>query len=219
MATTRISPLLPGTLLTCLMTLSGPGAQAAAFYISEFGTPGSLGTAGVANTTNTHGADSSFTNPAGMTGLEKDAVVSGMQVLIPDIKFDSSIAEAGGKDGGNAGNVAAIPSFFAVKALNDRARIGFSVTAPLGGGMNYGDDFVGRYGAQKVVLSGLGLSPSLGYRVSDRLSLGGGISALYTTFEETIAINNNAAGAPVPLPDSKVKLENMTTGAYNRLPA
>jgi hypothetical protein len=46
---------------------------AGAFYISEFGTPGSLGTAGVSNTTNNFGADSAFTNPAGMTGLEKDS--------------------------------------------------------------------------------------------------------------------------------------------------
>ena len=200
----RVSSLLPGTFVTCVMMLSASGAQAAAFYVSEIGTPGSLGTAGVANTTNTLGTDSAFTNPAGMTGLERDSIVGGMQLLIPEIKFDSSIAEAGGKDGGNAGNVAAIPSLFAVKVLDDRTRIGFSVTGPLGGGMNYGDDFVGRYGAQKVELTGLAVSPSLGYRVTDRLSLGLGVSALYTNFEETIAINN-----PDALPDSKIKLENL----------
>ena len=205
----RISPLLASTLFPCVMVLCTTGAQAAAFYVSEYGTPGSLGTAGVANTTNTFGADSAFTNPAGMTGLEQDTILGGMQVLIPEMKFDSSIAEAGGKDGGNAGNVAAIPSFFAVKMLNDRTRIGFSITGPLGGGMNYGDDFVGRYGAQKIELTGLAVSPSLAYRVTDRLSLGGGVSFLYTNFDETIAINNNAAPGPVPLPDSKIKLENM----------
>ena len=53
------------------------------------------------------------------------------------------------------------------------------------------------------------LSPSLAYRLTDRLSLGGGVSAIYTHFEETIAINNNTVPAPVTLPDSKVKLENM----------
>ena len=140
MKAVRISPFLPGSLFTCLLLLCATGVQAAAFYVSEYGTPGSLGTAGVANTTNTFGADSAFTNPAGMTGLEQDTILGGMQVLIPEMKFDSSIAEAGGKDGGNAGNVAAIPSFFAVKMLNDRTRIGFSITGPLGGGMNYGDD-------------------------------------------------------------------------------
>jgi long-chain fatty acid transport protein len=191
-------------LVLVLAVVLSPAARSAAFYISEIGTPGSLGTAGVANTTNTFGADSAFTNPAGMTGLDKDTVLGGFQVVIPRIKFDSSIAEAGGKDGGNAGNVAAIPSFFAVKKLNERARLGFSVTAPLGGGMNYGDDFVGRYGAEKVTLSGLALSPSLGYRVTDRLSVGAGLSLLYTRFDENIAINN-----PGALPDSKVKIENM----------
>ena len=156
------------------------------------------------NTTNNFGADSAFTNPAGMTGLKQDMVVGGFQLVVPKIEFDPDIAEAGGSDGGNAGNVAAIPSLFAVKTLNNRWRAGFSVTAPLGGGMNYGDDFVGRYGAQKVELAGMALSPSLGYRVNDRLSVGAGVSALYTLFDETIAINN-----PDPLPDSKVKIENM----------
>lgn len=187
-----------------LLFLMTPVTWAAAFYISEIGTPGSLGTAGVANTTNNFGPDSAFTNPAGMTGLDEDVAVAGFQLVIPKMEFDSSVAEAGGSDGDNAGSVAAIPSFFAVKKMNDKTRLGFSVTAPMGGGMNFGDDFVGRYGAQKVVLTGLALSPALGYRVNKKLSVGAGLSFLYTHFDETIAINN-----PGPLPDSKVKVENM----------
>ena len=45
-------------------------AFAAGFYISEVGTPGSLGSAGVINPTNTYTADAAWTNPAGMTGLD-----------------------------------------------------------------------------------------------------------------------------------------------------
>jgi hypothetical protein len=48
----------------CLALLLTQGAQAAGFYISEVGTPGSLGTAGVANPVNTYSADASWTNPA-----------------------------------------------------------------------------------------------------------------------------------------------------------
>jgi long-chain fatty acid transport protein len=143
MRTTSFSPRVSAALLSALAMLMASGVHSAAFYVGEIGTPGSLGTAGVANTTNTFGTDSSFTNPAGMTVLKRDSVVAGVQMLIPEIKFDSSVAEAGGKDGGNAGNIAAIPSLFAVKVLDDRTRIGFSITGPLGGGMNYGDDFVG----------------------------------------------------------------------------
>jgi long-subunit fatty acid transport protein len=54
---------------------------AAGFYLSEVGTPHSLGTAGVANPTNVIGADSSWTNPAGMTGLNSSQMVAGMQVI------------------------------------------------------------------------------------------------------------------------------------------
>jgi long-chain fatty acid transport protein len=143
MRTTSFSPRVSAALLSALAMLMASGVHSAAFYVGEIGTPGSLGTAGVANTTNTFGTDSSFTNPAGMTVLKRDSVVAGVQMLIPEIKFDSSVAEASGKDGGNAGNIAAIPSLFAVKVLDDRTRIGFSITGPLGGGMNYGDDFVG----------------------------------------------------------------------------
>ena len=69
---------LCGLLLFCQV-------HAAGFYISEVGTPGSLGTGGAANTTNTVGADSSWTNPAGMTGVKSDTIVGGMTFLVPDM--------------------------------------------------------------------------------------------------------------------------------------
>jgi long-chain fatty acid transport protein len=199
--------VLAGALLT-----GSQIAHAAGFYITEVGTPGSLGTAGAANPTNNFGADSAWTNPAGMTGLDGDKMVGGIQVVVPQNKFDSSRADAGGRDGGNAGNALPIPSFFYVKKLNDRARFGFSVTAPQGGGFDYGDDFVGRYAASKSILGVIGLSPSLAYKVNDRFSIGGGVTALYTNYELNIAINSAAI---VPgSSDAKAKIENMTDWAY-----
>ena len=183
--------------------------MAGGFYISEIGTPASLGTAGAANVTNTIGPDSSWTNPAGMTGLDTNQVMAGFQVVTANVQFDSSIAEAGGHDGHNAANTGVIPSFFYVNALNDRTRLGFSVTAPMGGGINYGDGFVGRYGATKATLAGVAVSPSMAYEVNDRLSLGAGVSFFYTIFEQTVAIN-----FPGPVPDGKVKIENATDWGY-----
>ena len=187
-------------------------SMAAGFYITEIGTPGSLGTAGAANPTNTFHADSSWTNPAGMTGLDRDAMIAGLQVVVPKIEFDSSVADGGGKDGGNAGNAIPLPSLFYVKKLSDRGRFGFSVIAPQGGGVNYGDDFVGRYSASKAKLGVIGISPSLAYQLTDRLSLGSGVSALYTKYEINIAFNSSAIipGAA----DAKVKVENATDWGY-----
>ena len=92
-------------------TLATQTALAAGFYLSELGTPASLGTGGVANPTNTWGADSSWTNPAGMTGLQEDQLVGGLQFVLPSVKFDSSIATGGGSDGHNAGEPVVAPSF------------------------------------------------------------------------------------------------------------
>jgi len=79
--------------------------------------------------------------------------------------------------------------------------------------MNYGDDFVGRYGAQRVELAAIGGSPSIAYEVNDRLSLGAGVSIIYTQFEQSIAINQSALG-PGTLPDGKVKFDNMDDLGY-----
>jgi long-chain fatty acid transport protein len=188
---------------------------AAGFYLSEIGTPGSLGTAGVGNPVNNQGADSAWTNPAGMTGLDHSQFMSGMQMLVPQVKFESSFAGKGGRNGGNAGSIAMIPSSFYVRKVSDKLRLGFSITAPLGGGLDYNDDFsnsnddfVGRYGATKALLAGIALSPSLGYKVNDKLSVGGGVSIIWTRFDMDIAINQGV------LPDGKVELDDATGFGY-----
>ena len=134
-----------------------------------------------------------------------------MQLALPKIEFDPDIAEAGGKDGGQAGDIAAIPSFFYATPLSNGFSFGFSVTAPLGGGLSYGDDFVGRYQVQDVSLQGVGFTPSLAYRVNDRLSIGGGVTVIYTTLEQEIALRQPG------LPDGKVKFNDMNDVGYQAL--
>jgi len=189
----------------------------AGFYSPSVGTPGSLGTAGVANPTNTRGADASWTNPAGMTGIDQQHILSGLQVILPSVKFNAKSAENNailpsrlgpvtGDNGGNAAEVAPVPSFFYVRPLSDRLRFGLASTAPLGGGVDYGSDFVGRYAVRDVTLAGLALTPSLAYRVTDQLSIGAGVSVVYTTLDQSIAIRQ---GAPNPALDGRVKFEDL----------
>ena len=182
----------------------------AGFYLQELGTPSSIGTAGTARTTNNVGAETAWGNPAGMTGLEKTTMLNGVQVVVPKNEFDSDIAEAGGSDGGNAGNLAAIPSFYFVKPVSDDVRLGFSVVAPLGGGYDYGDDFVGRYAVQEISLQAVALSPSIGYKVNEDFSIGAGVSVLYTIFDYDLAINN-----PGPVADGQVEIEDADDWGYH----
>jgi long-chain fatty acid transport protein len=97
--------------LILLMLVQG-AAHAGGFYLPEIATPGSVGTAGAANPTNTLDSSSAITNPAAMVHLEKDvAYMVGGQIMAPEMSFDSDIATGGGSDGGNAGDVAAAPGF------------------------------------------------------------------------------------------------------------
>ncbi len=187
-----------------------PAAEAGGIYASEIGSPNSLGTAGSANVTNRSIADAAWTNPAGMTGINDTRILTGLQVLVPKTEFESTVAEAGGGDGGNAGETAAIPSFFYVKTLNEDWRFGLSMVAPFGGGFDFGDDFVGRYSVKEIALAGVALSPSLGYKINDKVSVGFGVSVLYTIFDMDIAINQSGLGAP----DGGVEIEDATDVGY-----
>ena len=197
--------MLLGICLAVLPIIFVQHASAGGLYLSEVNSPVSLGTAGVNNVVSNRTPDAAYTNPAGMTGLSRDTIMPGIQVLIPRIKFDSSVAEKGGGDGGNAsdGDVVFIPGFNAVKVLSYKWRVGLAITAPLGGGVDYGDNFAGRYSATRSVLSGLGITPSVGYKINDAVSVGVGITAIYTQFDLDIAVNQGAA------PDGKVSIDKI----------
>lgn len=191
--------------------LAVQSALAAGFYISEIGTPMSLGTAGAGNPTNTFTADSSWTNPAGMTGMDESEFVAGFQVVAPNIRFDSSGGTtASGSDGGNAGNVLPVPSFFYVNAVTDRLRLGISSAGIMGGGVDYGDRFVGRYATSMAELGAVGISPAVGFKVNDKFSVGAGVSVVYTRFDQDIAINQSAVDAP----DGKFKIVKADDWGY-----
>ena len=195
--------------ITISLLFIATSAFAGGLYLPEIGTPISIGTAGVGSVTNNVIADAAVTNPAGMTDIEDDVGLAGLQILIPTVRFDSDIATAGGSDGGNAGFVSVIPSTFVVKTMGEDWRLGLGITAPLGGGVDYGKSFVGRYQAQRSVMTGLGITPSIAYKVNDKLSLGGGVSILYSNLDLDIAINQ-----PDPLSDGQVNIDKIDDWGY-----
>ena len=199
------------TLLFAVAMLAGQSLLAAGFYVSEIGTPMSLGTAGAGNPTNTFTADSSWTNPAGMTGMDESEFMAGFQVIVPNVRFDSSNATtASGNDGGNAGNALPVPSFFYVNAVTDRLRLGISSAGIMGGGVDYGDKFVGRYATSLAELGAVGISPAIGFKVNDKFSVGAGVSIVYTRFDQDIAINQSDFDAP----DGKFKIVKAEDWGY-----
>ena len=76
----------PRALLATAALLATGQSMAAGFYLTQVGTPMSIGTVGVTNTTNTWGADAAWAQPAGMVYLEEDTVgVTGLSLLGPEM--------------------------------------------------------------------------------------------------------------------------------------
>jgi long-chain fatty acid transport protein len=185
------SPSIPLAALLGLALLA-QSASGAGFYFPEIATPSSVGTAGAANPTNTLDSSAVWTNPAGMPLLDADKSTRvGLQLIAPKMNFDSSVATAGGSDGGNAGEATVIPSSFYAQKLNSQLSVGVGVTATMGGGVDYGNNFVGRYWATEASLSGLGFTTGVGYAINDSLSIGGAITAVNTEYYQEISINKN----------------------------
>ncbi len=178
----------------CTVTLAVVVAAGTTFAgglgIYEMGTP-DVGLAAAGYAARAQDATTVFTNPAGMSSLEKSQVMGGVQAMYGSFKFSpDSGSTVPGSDGGNAMGWAPGGSVFIAQKLNKDWSLGFGVLSYFGAAMKYDDDWVGRYFIQKETLLGLTLTPALSYRVNDWLSLGAGLNMMYGYIDEQVAVNN-----------------------------
>jgi long-chain fatty acid transport protein len=145
-----------------------------------------------------------FTNPAGMTRLEKQELDAGAQAIYLGTKFSpngstSPVARTM-PDGSTAANgdpsgILPAGGIFYTNKLSNHVAVGFGVFGFFGLSAEYEDNWVGRYYVTKTTLQGLTLMPSAAYKVNDKLSFGAALNAMYGTMDTTIAVNNIAPGA------------------------
>jgi long-chain fatty acid transport protein len=189
--------------MAIVLVFSSSQSFAAGLILYEINSP-LTGTASAGWAAFANDASTAFTNPAGMTRLDRSQLLVGAQPLIITSKFDSSPATTfSGTDGGNAGGV--IPSLggYYVHSLSDRLKLGFSLFSYFGLGIDYGDNWVGRYWVEKSDFLTLAISPSAAYKVNDWLSIGAMFNALYSKLNTQSAIRNLFAEA-----DGQLKYED-----------
>ena len=88
--------------------------------------------------------------------------------------------------------------------LFPKLKLGISTVGYFGLGLDYEDNWVGRYYVQDVKFQALGVQPALAYQVTDWLSLGAGVVALYGVLDEKVAVNNIGPNAS----DGKLKVDD-----------
>jgi len=189
-----------GTVIALLIASS---AQAGGLYLYELGTP-DVGLAAAGWAARAQDAGTVFTNPAGMTRLEKSELLVGVQPLYLHAEFSPDGDTSTSGSDGDASTWLPAGGIYYVHNLRPKLKIGVSTVGYFGLGLEYENDWVGRYYVREVKLQALGVQPALAYQVTDWLSVGAGVVALYGVLEEKVAVNNIGPNQP----DGKLKLED-----------
>ena len=153
-------------------------------------------------------ASTLFTNPAGMTRLEKSEFLSGGMGLYTGLRFspDSRTTTTGTR--GDTSQWLPSGNLYYVHSLSKDLKVGVGVLGYFGLSLDYGDNWVGRYYVQSATLQGLTIQPSVAYKVTDRLSFGAGLNMMNGTLEQKVAINNIAPR----MMDGQLKISDNTWG-------
>jgi long-chain fatty acid transport protein len=187
--------------LALALAIHGMKAEAAGLWLYEMGTP-DVGTASAGMASRAGDAATAFANPAGMTRLDQQQLMVGVQPIYSDIKFHTDQASFGGDNGGNAGGITPTGSLSYVRSLADDLKFGFTFGSYLGLGVKFNDTWAGRYYIQEENFVTTFANGALGYRVNDWLSVGGGVSLVYGTLSAQTNLHNLDTGV-----DGRMKLK------------
>jgi long-chain fatty acid transport protein len=184
--------------------------RAAGLWAYELGTP-DMGTASAGRGAIAADASVALFNPAGMTKLDRSQLFSAVQGVWLNTKFDAEQSTFGGGNGGNAGDFIPVGSLAYVYCVNSKLKLGIGAASYFGGGLEYNDDWAGRYYAQKAEFLTFGVTPSIGYRINEWLSLGGGANIVYAQLDQKTAINNRLTDG-AGYPDGRIKMDDDDVG-------
>lgn len=141
-------------------------------------------------------ASTAFYNPAGITRFKNQQVVFSAINVLTDFKYKGNIAvntiDAGLPMSVTAqgGSYAFVPALNYVAPISDYVGFGFSVVVPFGLKTDYGTSTVLRYAATETSVKVIDISPSLGFKVTNQLSLGIGfdIQRMFAEFDSVAGL-------------------------------
>lgn len=190
-----------GAFILPLGLLAASPALAGGFYLQEQ-SPKETGRAMSGGAAAADDPSVLFYNPAAMVRLPGIQVSAGLNALMARAKQENrgttrtvpGLAAPVPVSGGNGGeafkDVIPIPSFYVTGQIGDRLWAGLGVNAPFGLKLGYDDDFFGRYDSLFTDLKTYNIQPSVAYRITDNLAIGGGIDVQYVKVTLTNALPN-----------------------------
>jgi long-chain fatty acid transport protein len=199
--TTR-KPAILFFLLACVLATASP-THAGGLYLYELGTP-DVGLAAAGYAARAQDASTAFTNPAGMTRLERPSLMLGVQPMYINLDFSSDSNTTVVGDSGDSNGWIPAGGMYYVHPVNDKLALGLAVSGNFGLALDYQDDWVGRYYVQEVTLQAAFIQPAIAWQVNDQFSVGAGVSMVYGKLEQKMAVNRVLD----VLPDAELKLKD-----------
>lgn len=169
-------------------------AHAAGFMLTEQ-SAGALGRAyaGVG----VDGTDISgvYYNPATMTLHPGTQIQAGFVAVGLDLAFEGKDKDGNPITENGQYNTQAIPHGYISHQLTDSVWLGLAMTVPFGMGTEYKDDWAwGSRGISAEVLT-FDFNPNVAWKISDKLSLGAGMSIQYASADLKLSMNPQNPGA------------------------
>jgi long-chain fatty acid transport protein len=174
-------------------------AEASSFAVRENSSEG-VATVFAGDVSAADSAATAFNNPAGMTELHGNQVEAGGALIFPTINFHGTASTAGlptpGNTGNNAGRAGLAPNLYGVLGLSDQLKLGLAITTPFALAVKQNAGWDGRYLAIDSNLISTNINPSVAYKINDKISIGGGVSAQWLQATLAQGFNQSALGAP-----------------------
>ena len=174
-----------------ILVLAVASAQAGGLWLTLQPTP-DMGVGSAGSQAAGFDASTATANPAAMTRLDRSQMEAGIMGIYPDSQFNVKSSSFGGNDGGNAGYLSAVPTLNYVHSLSPDLKLGVGVGSYFGLGLNYSNEWAGKYYVQSASITTLAFNPTIGYKIAPWLSVGGGVSVVEGKLTDRVAVNTLA---------------------------
>jgi len=194
-----LTPIRMATLLVAGSPLLSLTAHGAGFALHEHSFSG-LGVGFASGAAGGSDNSSQFFNPASLTLFDEAEITAGIHFILPDAAFKNEGSLTGFVPGVSPGvptqgpdastdEMAIVPNFFYSRPMGENLHIGMGVSVPYGLATKYDEGWVGRYIAIESDLATVNTNLALGYKLSDTLSVGVGVSVMHGEAVLSNAVN------------------------------
>ncbi len=199
------------TAIAGLFSAGMNGAHGAGFALIEQNASG-MGNAYAGAAAVAEDASTIYFNPAGMSLLEGNQFSAAGHAIILGAEFSGTGTKpaglpplgpgpATGGTGGDAGGTSAVPNLYLTYGVGEQWDFGLGIGVPFGLVTEYDDTWLGRFQGIKSEITTININPSVSYRISDTVAIGGGIN-----YQQLDAELTNAVVLPGSL-EGRTKLE------------